>query len=388
MTQKQKPLDTEALAGEVSKGLDESDKLGARLERYSTAKRRAIVNLNTLKNLQPNDDLAKEQYRLAAARLSGCGNYLAFKNYYTVGKTRLSKASFCKQHLICPLCAIRRGAKTLEAYLSRYRLIKAENPSYKLSMITLTVANGDNLAERFEHLQKSVQRLFKHRRKALNEGKSRTEWRKVHGYVGTYEVTNKGNGWHPHAHIMVLHTSSFDYKAMQAEWKEITGDSHVLNVTAAIHPEEPERDFLEVFKYAVKFSDLEPEQNIHAWKVLKARRLLFCGGAFRGVEVPEDMTDEPLDTLPYIELFYRYTSEGYSLFKTYEAPEPPAQCAGVAPAVCACADGEGVSFILNPVKGKPEAAAERSIASTERVRIWRSEPLLPPFLPVPEWDIP
>jgi hypothetical protein len=217
------------------------------------------------------------------------------------------------QTLLCPFCAMRRASRTLEAYLTRYRILKAVNPTWRLSMITLTVKNGNDLAERFKHLQDSVQRVFKHRRKALNEGKSVTEWRKVHGYVGTYEFTYKGKGWHPHAHIMVLHTYTFDYKAMQAEWKEITGDSHVLNVTAAMNPTEPEKDFMEVFKYSVKFSDLLPEDNIHAWGVLKGKRLLFSGGAFRGVEIPESLTDELLEDLPYIELIYRYTVYGYSL---------------------------------------------------------------------------
>lgn len=322
MVQMKNPREAEGLAAETSRGSDESDKLGARLDRYSTAKKRALVNLDTLRILQPVDDLSFVRYQSAAAKLSTCGNYLEFRNYYTVGKTRLTKASFCKQHLICPLCAIRRGAKTLESYLARYRVIKKDNPTWKLSMITLTVVNGDDLAERFQHLHKSVQRIFKHRRKAINEGKSRTEWRKVHGWVGTYEVTNKGSGWHPHAHIMVLHTSSFDYKAMQAEWKEITGDSHVLNVTAAMHPDEPERDFLEVFKYAVKFSDLAPEQNIEAWDILRARRLLFSGGAFLGVVIPENLADEELDSLPYVELLYSYMLGGYKLKSTsYHLPE-------------------------------------------------------------------
>lgn len=313
MSENEKPLNTEALAGEVSKGSDETDRLNARLDRYSTAKKRAMVNINALKSLQPADDLAKERYRVAAAKLGGCGNYLEFRNYYTVGKTRLTKASFCKQHLLCPLCAIRRGAKTLEAYLARYRVVKEENPSWRLSMITLTVANGEDLAERFQHLHNSVKRVFKRRRDYLDKQRGLTEWRKVHGWVGTYEVTNKGKGWHPHAHIMVLHSSSFDYKALQAEWKEVTGDSHVLNVSAARHPDEPEYDFLEVFKYAVKFSDMTAEQNVHAWDVLRARRLLFSGGALWGVDVPESLEDVPLDDLPYIELLYRYTIHGYSL---------------------------------------------------------------------------
>lgn len=309
----EKPLDTFNLAGEVSRGSDETDKLGARLERYHNAKKRALENLNVLNIYQAGDDLSRERYRRGSALLSGCGNYLQFRNYYTVGKSRLHKASFCKQHLICPLCAIRRGAKVLKSYLDRYKYLMLQNPTLRLSMITLTVKNGDDLNERFNHLQKSVKRVFERRRDFLKKGWGKTEWRKVHGYVGTYEVTNKGNGWHPHAHIMVLHSSSFDYAALKEEWFDITGDSHVLNVTAAMHPEEPERDFLEVFKYSVKFTDLTPESNIHAWDVLRGRRLLFSGGSFRGVEVPEDLTDTPLDDLPYIELLYRYTFAGYSL---------------------------------------------------------------------------
>ena len=320
--QSKKPLDTVNLAEEVSKGFDENDKLSARLDRYSTAKTIALLNSKELEGSSSSFNFP-EQWERSVSSLKHCGNYLRFHHYFTVGKVRLNAASFCKQHLICPLCAIRRGAKTLGAYTKRYDVIKTENPSWRLSMITLTVKNGDDLKERFEHLQSSLQRVFKHRRKALNEGKSRTEWRKVHGYVGTVEVTNQGKGWHPHAHIMVLHSESFDYRALQEEWKDITGDSHVLNVSAAHHPDQPELDFLEVFKYAVKFSDLTPADNLKAFLVLRRHRLLFSGGAFRGVEVPETLEDEPLDGLPYIELMYRYAFGAYSLTSSEMVEAPP-----------------------------------------------------------------
>jgi hypothetical protein len=318
-TQIKKPSDTFNLAGEVSKGFDENDKLSARLDRYSTAKTRAIINLKELED-SPNSFIFPEQWKRSVSSLRSCGHYLRFHHYYTVGKVRLNAASFCKQHLICPLCAIRRGAKTLGAYTQRYNVITSENPSWRLSMITLTVKNGDDLKERFNHLQSSVQRVFKRRRDWLDKGRGLTEWRKVHGYVGTYEVTKdngygdvKETGWHPHAHIMVMHTENFDYNALRTEWKEITGDSHVLNVAAAQHPDQPELDFLEVFKYAVKFSDLTPADNLKAFLVLRRHRLLFSGGAFRGVEVPENLEDEQLDNLPYIELMYRYAFGSYSL---------------------------------------------------------------------------
>lgn len=48
-----------------------------------------------------------------AAKLENCSNYLLFRHYHTVDQVRLHSANFCKKHLLCPMCAIRRGAKML-----------------------------------------------------------------------------------------------------------------------------------------------------------------------------------------------------------------------------------------------------------------------------------
>jgi hypothetical protein len=49
---------------------------------------------------------------------------------------------------------------------------------------------------------------------------------------------------------------------------------------------------MEVFKYAVKFSDQPVADTWHAFQTLKGKRLLGSAGCFRGVEVPEELTDE------------------------------------------------------------------------------------------------
>jgi hypothetical protein len=83
--------------------------------------------------------------------------------------------------------------------------------------------------------------------------------------------------------------------------------------------------FLEVFKYAVKFSNMPLEQNWHGYEVLNGRRLVASFGLFRGVDVPESMTDEPLESLPYWEMFYRYQKSGaYKIeHSVLKAPELP-----------------------------------------------------------------
>ena len=92
-----------SLGGESTEGFRKAD-LSARLERYGNARENALAFRDFL--------LTVDEVRLAKA-LGDCGNYATFREYFTVGQIRLSKFCTCKKHLICPLCAIRRGAKAL-----------------------------------------------------------------------------------------------------------------------------------------------------------------------------------------------------------------------------------------------------------------------------------
>ncbi len=316
------PQEPVSLAAEaVQGGFDEIAKLPQRVIRYGAAKARALENVAWLAQVGqfiPESEYLRERRKKLGLRILECGEYLVFRQYFTVGLVRLHAAHFCKAHLLCPLCAIRRGAKALAAYMERFQVIQGKHPGLKFSLVTVTVKNGDDLAERMAHVKKAVKELLRRRTRANTGGRHQTEWAKVLGGFGSYEVTNKGKGWHPHCHIIVVHQKRLNYAAMQREWERVTKDSIFLNVQAGRHPQAPEQDFMEVTKYAVKFGDLTPEQNVHVYETLQGQRLCFCFGEFRGVEIPEELTDDcqDLDALPYIELFYRYLDGGYSLTKT------------------------------------------------------------------------
>jgi len=317
------------LADETETGFDELAKLPARLERYSNAKERALINLSQVQekinHFSDSDDFAFKNHLIGLApKIAQCGDYLRFREYYTVNKVRLAGAYFCKAHLLCPFCAIRRGSKLVEEYSKRHAQILTEIKGVKTSMLTITIKNGVELAERQNHLQKSLQKLFAHRRNS-KRGKSNTEFSKVIGLVGTFEVTNKGNGWHPHAHIMLVHREYIRAEKPKEEWKKITGDSEVLRIDPAKHPKDPAQDFLEIFKYALKFGDLTPELNLQAYEVLRGKRLVFSAGEFRNVKVNEDdLFDTPLDELPFFEHLYKfYSGSGYSLQKSQHSDEIP-----------------------------------------------------------------
>lgn len=305
------PESSDSLAAGLETGRDDQAvSLPSRIARYGRARHRAVMMKDYLA-AQLDDQTAQA----AAGRLLSCGDYLHFRHYYTVEQVQLHSAQFCKQHLICPLCAIRRGSKTLEAYLERFNVIQAERPELQPYLVTFTVRDGPDLAERFNHLQRSFKRLQDQRRRWISGSRSApwTEFVHVAGAVSSYEVKRgAGSGlWHPHLHMVALCASPPNQAALRKEWEAITNDSFMLDVRPFRAGQDPAEGFMEVMKYAVKFSSLTLADNWQVAKLLRGCRLLFSLGVFRGVEVPDKLTDDPLDDLPYFDLFYRYVGFGY-----------------------------------------------------------------------------
>jgi len=315
-SKKGKPSLAESLATDANEGLEHTGDITKKIERYSRARERAV---NIISHVDAEFQKTGSPY-LESIRegLIECGNYLHFRHYPTKDQTRLYNANFCKKHLFCPLCAIRRASKSLSSYLERYKQIRAENPLLVPYMVTLTVKNGHNLEERYNHLVKSLKLMRRNRTRALTSKTSRhvSEFAKIKGAVGSYEFTEKGNGWHPHVHIIALVDPSnlLNQETLSKEWLKITGDSFIVDVRPIGDPDDPISGFVEVFKYALKFSDLSYQQQIHAALTLQKRRLLFSIGLFRGVVVPESLTDEHLEDLPFVDLLYRFIDgQGYLL---------------------------------------------------------------------------
>lgn len=287
----------------VSEGIEALPK---RVDRYSTAKKGALDVAEYMQGLPG------QQGKAVSQRVMACGDYLLFRHFFTVDKVKLHAAQFCKAHLLCPLCAIRRGAKALAAYLARWETVQLQRPGLRPYLVTLTVKDGPDLAERFNHLHKAQRELWK--RKQRGRGSVLDG---VAGAVWSYEV-KRGNGsgqWHPHLHMIALAEVEPSVEKLSREWHEITGDSFIVDVRP-ISQEDPVSGFIEVFKYAVKFSDQEPADTVHAWATLKGKRLLASSGCFRGVDVPDDLADDASDVagLPFMDMLYRYSTRGgYSL---------------------------------------------------------------------------
>lgn len=266
--------------------------------------------------------LGSYQALKAARAVDACGAFLVFRHYYTIGEYRMVGNRFCGKHLYCALCALRRAAKQLRAYLEKAKIVLADNPTCRLVFGTLTIKNGPDLMERFHHLKGHWAKMVKRRSNFLKGRVSDTLFGRFVGAVATYELTNKGKGWHPHIHFIALVDETFDCDRAQVdlsrEWHELTGDSHQVDIREIEGDDEEARlkAFVEVFKYPLKLNDMSLPDQAEAAERLHGKRLIVSFGSFYGVKVPEDLNDdtEDVELLPYIEVIYRFSDfAGYQI---------------------------------------------------------------------------
>ena len=283
-----------------------------RLARYGTAKShtmRLVLEMGS-------DPCAQAGIRFK--RILDCSTWLKFRDYYTGPGVKLHSANFCMNTLVCTLCAIRRASRNLSSYLERLQKIQKKNPELKPYLVTLTVRNTSTLSKGLEHLTDSLKLLNRRR----TDNKSNSLMREISGGVYSIEVTHSdATGWHPHVHAIWLSESPPDMYALRSEWEQITGDSFMCDVRPIQKIDNCPADidpyvqgFAEVFKYALKPSELGAIKLLEAYPILKGKRLLGSFGLFRGVPQSTELNDDltGLDDLPYVEYLFNYLNGKYN----------------------------------------------------------------------------
>lgn len=314
---------SDGLGGITDQG---SSKFDDRISNYGNRRKdtRKFLHWLRAQDFDRRDDIDKAQ-----AKLGSCANWLTFNHYYTVDQIRLAGCTSCDMHLLCSFCAARRGSKYLQRYLERLHVLMDAHKGLQPVMLTLTTVNGDDLEERFTHFMTSLRKLLKKRRNA-KRGSTSTELTKAVAGVYSIETTNKGKGWHVHMHAVLLLDGWIDRERLSVEWQAVTRDgskildvrrlakgSDVFDSQGNITPKLVEA-FAEVFKYALKFSDLDHSDRLQAWEIMRGKRLVGSWGLFRGVTVPPGATDDLLDDLPFMRLIYRFSGKAYDLVETSE----------------------------------------------------------------------
>jgi hypothetical protein len=181
----------------------------------------------------------------------------------------------------------------VSAYAEKVATVTAgEGSSLIPAMVTLTVKNGEDLAERLAHLKSSWRNMLA----AARKGKSCkmrnefVEWNKVVGCVRSIEITKSEAGWHPHIHAFVLLTDYIHQPSLSAEWQRFTGDSFVVGVTKCKNGIVP--GLIETLKYCSKLTELAYPDILHVWRTAKGSRFTDPQGILRGVPEPEIDQDD------------------------------------------------------------------------------------------------
>ncbi len=300
--------------------------LPARLERYEKAHGRALEMAEFILGRAIDAETGREARQLVtqSVKLQECGHYLAYRHYFTIDQLKLHAASFCQLEKLCPFCALRRGAKLLRRYVERFVTVLDQRPDLVPCHVVTTVKNGPDLSERFNHHRNAMRRLLEQRKAAMQGKRSLTQAVRAVGGIGSYEFKRGegtcGGGWHPHQHAVWFCDQVPDQGALSQEWKDLTGDSHVVHVEPLhcvtqdkITAEGLGRDCAEVFKYALKFSTMSLSDNWNAFEVLHRRRLVDPFGVLRGVEVDASLLDAPLEVedAPFVDLVFTWQSGRY-----------------------------------------------------------------------------
>jgi hypothetical protein len=217
-----------------------------------------------------------------AEKLQKCGQPL-WMTCTHCGDNHKTETS-CKRKW-CPAC--QRQIATKRANRMRNAIKAMEWPLF----VTLTMANSDD-PESVRHLRRSFGKL-----------RNRKLWKsKVAGGVAAIEVTNIGNGWHPHLHALIdcrwlaIHTPEpnkhWSNEKKRPYWlsanRELSDTwAHILGQPMAnIKTKRATKGDVikEILKYSVKGSDLldSPDNIAPMIRVLDMTRLITTFGSLYG----------------------------------------------------------------------------------------------------------
>ena len=222
--------------------------------------------------------------------MNDCGSVLIFSGNRE--KYKLQQANFCRDRL-CPMCQWRRSYKLFGQLSKIIEHIKSKDEYKDLRFIflTLTCKNVD-----YKEIKDGLENLNSAWRYFSNKVISRRRY--IEGTFKTIEITDRGNGFHPHIHVLMAvredYFTSNDYmshddlvkiwrKCLKVDYDPIVDIRSVKSKRGSY-----EKAIAEVSKYSVKGSDIlsvsNDIMNLHFLaSALWHKRLTSYNGLFRSV---------------------------------------------------------------------------------------------------------
>lgn len=174
-------------------------------------------------------------------KISSCASVIELKESWTGTPDNLeqvfeiSAANYCKQHVLCPVCADRMQARRKARFDNSIReqsqlveqtaaridggtFVENDSDNRFAYIVTYTVTDGKNLSDRLEHLKES-KKAFRRMGQKRSFGRSAGESGKIKAAISTIEI-KRGTGsgeWHAHSHDLVFTDRRFDFEVYDRE---------------------------------------------------------------------------------------------------------------------------------------------------------------------------
>lgn len=314
---------------------------------------------------------------VAAQGLHDCSGDVLLRDFFDLGRVTV-EALRCRQHLVCPVCAIFRGARFMASVCEHLAAYRRQCGPMRLSLLTRTMPADDDLRRQLAVLASAAANCWAHRNPTAR--RSGTPMAGVEGGYRSVEV-KRGSGsgrWHVHTHDLLLHRDPLDvehvvgrsgraswrWPAMSDWWERRTGacvvECHPVTASASADPRD-DRDapaggvqqlttaadtasllgaVCEISKYAVKLNGVAGDDLLEVWGVCRGVRLVQGYGCLRysrptearpGLRLfqpdaeREAADDERalLDVAAYLEASYRWRGGevGYDLSAARVVPD-------------------------------------------------------------------
>lgn len=238
------------------------------------------------------------------SRIKECCNQVSFRRYLETGDIQMTWANFCKYDRICVACATKRAMrmiKTFSQWVEKHNLY--DKKRYYI-VLTISHTKHDTLSDLMDRLMLYKERLARAYRNSKRPWhKTKSFFHQFDGMIISIEIAHKWTNWrHPHINILACCDSHIPIESKYFRWctnsdllserKTLTDwTSYIHNIRSIqVRKNHFSRSGIgEVFKYAIKFSDLSMQQLAEVMSIQHFKQYRFFASywMFRGWKLGE-----------------------------------------------------------------------------------------------------
>jgi hypothetical protein len=276
--------------------------------------------------------------RMRSEKGLNCGSHLILRKYLNLPEEseKLAGGIFCQQRHHCVFCCATNASRALSVGVPKLVSRLTDRRELRPAMLTLTCQQRSDLGRQADELLGAFQKWGERCRNYRKGRRGHSALAHLDGGILSCETKRAkwdNDKWHFHAHAIVMCEPGLTKEEFYPEWSELLGytanldfrycDSAKLIDEGKPHDEIVDQissDCLEVFKYALKTTQLEYADRYEAAGILHGRKLVRPFGSMHGFKMPDDCTDDlsRYEGQPFLDRVFRYLN-GRFLEGTYHA---------------------------------------------------------------------